>query len=164
MTRWLTQGSTVLRLDFTYTAAGQIATIKRYSDQAGTDLVATTVYTYDLQGNVTGIQSKDAAGATIDEFDYVYDLAGDLTSETDNGTTTNYSYDDQGQLTGDGTNSYGYDANGNRNSGSTTPGTGNQLTTDGVWNYSYDNEGNESKKVNISTGETGPMVSTTRTN
>ena len=154
LTRWLAEGSTVLRLDFTYTAAGQIATIKRYSDQAGTDLVATTVYTYDLQGNVTGIQSKDASGATIDEFDYVYDLTGNLTSETDNGTTTNYTYDNQGQLTGDGTNSYGYDANGNRNNGSNTPGTGNQLTTDGVWNYTYDKEGNESKKVNISTGET----------
>ena len=41
------------------------------------------------------------------------DGAGNLTSATINGKATSYSYNAGNQLTGDGTNSYSYDANGN---------------------------------------------------
>jgi RHS repeat-associated protein len=65
-----------------------------------------------------------------------------------------YSYDNTDQLTGDGTNSYGYDANGNRNTGGYTTGAGNQTTSDGTWTYTYDAEGNLVKKSKGASAET----------
>ena len=69
-----------------------------------------------------------------------------------NGTATTYSYDATNQVTGDGTTTLTYDANGNRtNTGYST--SANQSTTDGTWNYTYDNEGNLVEKVLIAGGE-----------
>jgi RHS repeat-associated protein len=69
------------------------------------------------------------------------------------GPTATYSDDGASQLTGDGTNTYSYNAEGNRNSTGYSTSTGNELSSDGTWNYSYDAEGNETGKTNISTGE-----------
>ena len=77
-----------------------------------------------------------------------------LSTETDNGVTTSYTYDAVNQLTGDGTRNYSYDLNGNRTGGSNHTGSANQLTTDGAWNFTYDNEGNLTKAVRISDGLT----------
>ena len=160
LSRILTQGGKTLRIDFIYDQFGRVVTQTRYSDAAGTDLVATTAFTYDATGNVTSIISTDASSATLDEFDYTYD-AGQLASETDfqpaimvDPQTINYSYDPQGQLTGDGTNSFSYDANGNRNMSGYTYDTSNtnEITSDGTWNYSYDGDGNITGKTNIASG------------
>ena len=71
--------------------------------------------------------------------------------------TADYGYDNTDQLktatysNGFQTNeSYGYDANGNRNTNSFTVGTNNRLTSDGTFNYTYDNEGNRLTKTRIS--------------
>src|SRR5882762_4208842 len=50
-------------------------------------------------------------------------------------------------------NNYGYDAAGNRNTGGSTPTTGNRLSTDGTWNYTYDAKGNVTEKDSVSTAE-----------
>ena len=157
LSRTTVVGSDDLRLDFTYTPNGQIATITRYSDLAGTALVATTTYTYDANGNVTDIKSVNASSTVIDEFDYVYDASGSLSSETDTQSgspvTTDYGYDSTGQLTSAGSNSYSYDPNGNPLNSGDTVGTDNEISSDGTYNYGYDNEGNETTKTNISTGD-----------
>ncbi len=62
-------------------------------------------------------------------------------------------YDPAGQLLSDGTATYSFDPNGNRDSTGYTTGSGNELTSDGTWNYSYDDAGNLIQKTNISTGE-----------
>jgi RHS repeat-associated protein len=156
--RTLTQGDQVLRIDFTYTAQGQIATETRYSDAAGTQLVATTTYTYDTAGNIASIVSTDAAGNPIANYAYTTDAAGNLTSQIENGVTSNFGYDAQGELTSTTTNATvdanSYEANGNRTNTGYVTGPDNELLSDGTWNYSYDAEGNETEKVNIATGVT----------
>src|SRR5262249_930501 len=64
-----------------------------------------------------------------------------------------YTYDANGQLTGDGTSTYSYDDNGNRNMSGYTVTTGNRISTDGTWNYGYDDEGNIVNKTKIVGGE-----------
>ncbi len=87
-------------------------------------------------------------GATV-LADYVweYDTNGRLTSFTSVDGVDQYSYDDNGQLTGVDSNyqtdeTYTYDANGNRTNTGYTTGTNNRLTSDGTYNYEYDDEGN----------------------
>ena len=160
LSRVLTQSGVVLRIDFTYDQFGRVATETRFSDAAGTTLVAITTFTYDLQGDVTSIVSKDASATTLDDFDYSYDV-GQLASETDfqpaidtAAVTTAYGYDPTGQLTSAGSTDYSYDLAGNRNMAGYTPGTTftNEIASDGTWDYSYDLNGNISEKVNIATG------------
>ena len=68
-------------------------------------------------------------------------------------TTTNYSYDPEGQLTAAGSQTYSYDANGNP-TGGTTVGTDNEVTSDGSWSYTYDAAGNRITATDSSTGDT----------
>ncbi|OAI40494.1 hypothetical protein AYO40_00745 [Planctomycetaceae bacterium SCGC AG-212-D15] len=141
-----------LRVDFTYDLAGNVLTETRYSDLAGTQLQGTTEYAYD--GNeLTSITHKDASGNVTAQYLYTYDLAQQLSSETDNGTPIGYSNDATGQLTSAGNTNYGYDPNGVPDGPGDVPGPNNELLSDGTWNYSYDQNGNVSGKVNIATGE-----------
>ena len=124
------------------------------------------------------IVSTDALGNPIANYAYTTDAAGDLTSQTENGVTSDFSYDAQGELIGDtigesttgstgdssgegtgtgastSTTAYSYDANGNRTNPGYVTGPDNELLSDGTWNYSYDADGNEIEKVNIATGVT----------
>ena len=59
---------------------------------------------------------------------------------------TTYGYDAAGQLTSAGASLYGFDANGNRNTGSNAVGADNLLASDGTWTYSYDANNNLIKK------------------
>ena len=93
----------------------------------GSALVGTTNEAYDAAGNVTSIVDKDAAGTVLLTYDYTYNTAGQLTSETDNGTTIDYQYDGAGQLIAAGSNTYNYDANGNRNGSGDVIGPDNEL-------------------------------------
>src|SRR5206468_980577 len=106
-----------LRIDFDNNKEGWTETLTRYSNLAGTNLVGSSLYAYDGAGTITNIQSYDSGSTLLNEFDYALDPVGRVTSviETQQGTptTTGYSYDAGGQLTGDGTNSYDYDDNGN---------------------------------------------------
>jgi len=87
-------------------------------------------------------------------YTYTYDLASRLTTEVLNGTTTTYQYDAANELTSDTANSYGYDLNGNRNTGSYQTDKANELKNDGVWTYTYDAEGNLTKKSKGANAET----------
>src|SRR5207247_5925850 len=107
-------GITPLRIDFGYDNADRRSSETRYSDLAGTTLVGTTTRGYDDANRLTSLQHKDASNTNIANYGYGYDSADRLTSESRNGTTTNYTNDATGQLLGDGTNTYSYDANGNR--------------------------------------------------
>ena len=64
--------------------------------------------------------------------------------------TTNYSYDNAGQLTADGNTSYTYDNNGNRTNTGYSTGSDNQLQSDGTFTYTYDAEGNCTSRTRIS--------------
>src|SRR5262249_48382787 len=107
-------GQPELRIDLTYDAAGNLVSQTRYADLAGTAKVGTGLYTDDGAGRVTGITDQDGSGVTLAQLAYTYDPAGRLTSQTVNGTTTTYTYDATGQLTGAGGTAYSYDAEGNR--------------------------------------------------
>jgi len=114
--------------------------------------LVTTSFTYDAVGRVTNIHHRDPSTDNISNFTYTYDAAGRpttevrLTSEDIGAVTTTYTYDITDQLTADGTATYTYDANGNREDANYDTGPGNQLETDGTWTYEYDLEGNLAKK------------------
>jgi RHS repeat-associated protein len=138
-----------------WTARGQLASVTRYSDAAGTQQVGVSSYTYDPQGHMLSINHVGTGGTSLASYSYKYDLANRLTSESDNGgASIVYSYDKANQLLGDGTHTYTYDAADNPTSNGLTPGPGNQLKTDGTWNYTYDKNGNQQTKTNPKTGET----------
>jgi RHS repeat-associated protein len=143
--------SAQLLLTFEYDGDGNLMSVNRYSDLAGTQLVGASIYAYNPQGLVSSIQHS-AGGTMLATFAYNYDAAGELTSGVDNGTTTAYAYDAAGQLTSAGPTNYAYDANGNPNQSSDTIGPNNELLSDGTWNYSYDLDGNMTGKTGVSGG------------
>src|SRR6516165_12057031 len=83
---------------------------------------------------------------------------GNVLTETLNGSTATYGYDNANQLITDNprgpTGGYSYDPNGNRAMTGYQTGTGNQLLSDGTWTYSYDSEGNLIKKTKGVNAET----------
>jgi len=150
------------RVDFTYTANGQYATINRYEDLTTTDLVAETTYTYDDQNRLTDLDHEKGA-TTLAGYDWTYDSSGRVTNfdSTEDGSV-DYDYDDRGQVTSadydyQTDESYTYDDNGNRtNTGYTTgytTGDHNLTTSDGTYNYTYDEENNRTKRTHISSGD-----------
>ena len=66
-TKTYQDANTQLRLDFGYDTAGNLTSVLRYSEVAGTTLVGSSQYTYS--GNqVTSIVHKDASGTVIVDF------------------------------------------------------------------------------------------------
>jgi YD repeat-containing protein len=147
-------GQAPLRIDFTYTVRDQVETTTRYSDLAGTTKVGSSTYSYDAAARLRNLQHRNGSGTLFSNYTYTYDLAHRLETETYNGTTVTYTYDDTNQLTGDGSNSYSYDLNGNRTMTGYQTGTGNRLTNDGTWTYTYDDEGSTTKKSKGTNQET----------
>ena len=161
------------RVDFEYNALGQFASITRYADLSGTDLVATTEYTYDDRGRLTDLEHAQNS-TTLAGYAWQYDAAGRIARFTISDATTShdydYTYDKTNQLTGvalDDTaiEAYEYDANGNREkSGLTgsqvdyTTGADNQLETvtagGQTFTYLYDAEGNTTARF-IDVGDDG---------
>ncbi len=72
---------TQLRIDYNYTAAGQLTGETRYSDLAGTTKVATTSVVYDAAGNLTSQIDKTGGGTSIANVTNIYDAKGRITSE-----------------------------------------------------------------------------------
>jgi RHS repeat-associated protein len=108
--------------------SGQVSDLKyRYDlDRAGTqdDMTAlltqvtaqiegsTTTTNYDYTSSVNRLTKVTIVGG--DTYQYTYDLAGNLTKKTVNGTATNYSYNNANQLTQvSGSASRSYDLDGN---------------------------------------------------
>jgi RHS repeat-associated protein len=159
LTRITQSGSGVLnkRVDMTYDAASQLTGVSRYSDLTGTQLVASSAYTYDAAGQLIDLQHRNKTSVLAD-YGYGYDADGRLIETTSPDGNSSYSYDEIDQLTGASysyqTNEgYSYDENGNRTNAGYQTGVNNQLLSDGVYNYSYDKEGNRTKRTNIATGE-----------
>ena len=99
--------------DFTYTADGQLHTINRYDTFATPrQTTAESVYTYNDDGNLTGLVDTDASGGALASYVWQYDAAGQVTDQysladaasgaTSSYTTwaqAHYNYDPDGQLT-----------------------------------------------------------------
>ncbi len=111
---------------------------------------------YDPAGNVSEIKHTNASGTTLLDYQYQWDSADRLSSETDtyNGTptTTTYGYDASNELTSANSATFTYDANGNRTMAGYQTGADNELLSDGTWNYTYDPAGNMISQVGISNG------------
>jgi RHS repeat-associated protein len=147
-------GTPELRLEYTRNDRDAVTEVRRYSDAAGTTLIGKTTLGYDDGGRVTSIHHKEADGDTIDHLQYEYDAGDRVLEETSTlGPTRNYGYDDTDQLTSDGTDSWTFDANGNRTLSGYETGDANQALSDGTWDYEYDDEGNQVQRTNISTNE-----------
>ena len=74
-----------------------------------------------------------------------------MTTQVDAEGTATFTYDNTNQLTavgGSRTESYGYDANGNRNTTGYTTGTNNEMTASPGMTYTYDNDGNMTAETN----------------
>jgi RHS repeat-associated protein len=111
-----------------------------------------TNYIYDSVSHLLSVLHQ-AGTTTLDGASYNYDPAGNRTSKGNylNGVTSNYGYDPLYELTqvtqgGSTTESYSYDAVGNRLSSSGVPtynyNSSNELTSDSSGSYTYDANGN----------------------
>ncbi|MFO0799724.1 MAG: LamG-like jellyroll fold domain-containing protein [Gemmataceae bacterium] len=150
-------GAVSSRFDSTYDALGRRATTAT--------LDGTWTYTYDGVGRLTRAVFASTNGAVPNQdLTYTYDARGNRTSTVVNGVTTAYTpndlnqytsvggvaqtYDADGNLLADGTNTYTYDVFGRVTSTTTAVGT----TT-----YTYDALGNRSSRT--TGGQTTRFVS-----
>ena len=150
-------GVTDKRADFVYTAAGQLATITRYADLAGTQLVASSTYTYDGAARLTGL-THARGGTTLAAYTWTYDAADRITQMTSPDGASDFAYDGTDQLTGadhsyQGDENYAYDATGNRTNAGYATGADNRLLSDGTYTYQYDAEGNRTRRTRLSDGQ-----------
>jgi RHS repeat-associated protein len=170
-------GSTVGSSVYSYDTSGDVTGIA-HLDASG-NVLDGFLYAYDAAGQVTsesdfgeaenpvgpiaGVSSPDVLDAAIlaSMESNGSTSGGSSTSTTTGGSSsaftgltspTNYSYDADGQLIGSGSQTYQYDANGNRINPGYVIGPDNQLLSDGTWDYTYDPDGNEIGKVDIATG------------
>ncbi|MGB8582166.1 MAG: RHS repeat-associated core domain-containing protein [Candidatus Sulfotelmatobacter sp.] len=111
-----------------------------------------TNYSYDSLSHLLSVLHQ-AGVNTLDGASYTYDPAGNRTAKTNylNATTSNYAYDALYELTqvtqgASTTESYSYDAVGNRLSSSGVPNysynSSNELTSNSTGSYTYDANGN----------------------
>jgi RHS repeat-associated protein len=143
------------REDMVYDNAGLLVSQSRYADTAGTTLEGTTAVGYHGPVLIGVLQHSDGAGIVLASFTYGYDTAGWLTSESTNGANTiGYTYDGAGQLTQAGDQTWGYDPNGNPNTGGAVVAGNNQLVSDGTWTYQYDAAGNVISRSDATAEET----------
>jgi RHS repeat-associated protein len=108
-----------------------------------------TSYSYTARNQISSIKHTSSVAGTLATYTYIYDAAQRLTTYSWSGGTVTFGYDPTNQLTsasGARTESYGYDKNGNRNTGSYVTTFGNRTTYDGTTTYVYDNEGNVVEK------------------
>jgi RHS repeat-associated protein len=147
-----------------YDANGNLSSLNRFADLAGTQPVAQTTYGYDALDRLTSI--TDQSGATpLDSEQVGYDPAGLVTSVTNPDASLTYTYNALSELVAATPASgstvaeaYSYDANGNRTGSGQqgtqdSIGTGNRLLSDGTYNYSYDANGNLTRRTAIATGK-----------
>ena len=111
-----------------------------------------TSYNYDSVSHLLSVLHQ-AGVNTLDGASYTYDPAGNRAAKTNylNGVTSNYAYDPLYELTQvtqgtSTTESYNYDAVGNRLSSSGVPtysyNSSNELTSNSSGSYTYDANGN----------------------
>jgi RHS repeat-associated protein len=147
-------GVSAMRFDYAYTARGEVSSVTRYSNLAGSSVVGTTTHDYDAAGRETHLVQKNGSGTILANYTYTYDAGDRMTSKIENGTTTSYSYDAADQLTADGAATFGYDATGNRTNAGYVTDTGNRMTSDGLWTWTYDAAGNVTKRSKGASSDT----------
>ena len=161
---WQGGGIDAAKVVYDYFDNGERKSLTRYSDATGTIEIGSTNYFYWKNGLSKSIVHSDGSGELLAGYAYQYDAAGRLIQETHHGDAYAYGYDKTGQLktvfiNGVLSESFTYDANGNRKT-STGPngpqayltGRGNQLLNDGLFAYTYDREGSLKTKSEIATG------------
>ena len=79
-TREQTGNSGTLRIDYTYTPDNQVATIKDYSNLAGTTLVAETDDTYNADNLMSNQQDRNGSATVYLNTTYSYDADSRLTT------------------------------------------------------------------------------------
>ena len=90
-----------------YDSASELTSI---TDTAGSTTLGTLLYDYDPDGRRTSVGGTFARTGLPATFNGTYDSANRLTSYTQNGVGKTLSYDANGNLAGDGTNTYTFDA------------------------------------------------------
>jgi RHS repeat-associated protein len=145
-------GTTGPEVTIAYDGDGLETKVSRSINASGIDVV--TTYAYDAANDVTLIGSyhvpegSSLSPMPVESNDATYNTDQQLTQEVETysgTTTTTYSYDNAGQVTGStgaSNDSYTYDLNGNRDSTGYTTGAGNEMTNSPGVTYTYDNVGN----------------------
>ena len=130
---------------------GNVPSVPRFRDPARPNGVNTS-YSYDSESHLLSVLHKLGVN-TVDGAGYTYDPAGNRIAKTNylNGITSDYAYDQLYELTqvtqgASTTESYSYDAVGNRLSSSGVPNytynVSNELTSDSLGGFTYDANGN----------------------
>jgi RHS repeat-associated protein len=153
-------GSTVAskRASFEYNALGQITKLQREHKPSGSwQEIATTHFTYDNVNRLTHLDHQRGGTNLFTGMSFTYDAMNRVTQAATQDGTASYSYDKNSRLTAadysyQTDESFGYDANGNRNMTGYTVGAANRILSDGTYDYTYDDEGNLIRRTNISTG------------
>ena len=77
------------RVDLTYNAGGEFATINRYADLTGTTLVAASVYGYDTNAQLTSLTQGTSGNATaFAGYGWSFDADGEVASFTNSAYAT----------------------------------------------------------------------------
>jgi RHS repeat-associated protein len=115
----------------------------------------TADYTYDVASQLTDLVHVAGVDSLV-SFNYTYDQVGNRLTRTRDDTTSAYLYDSLNRLTGatNPSESYDYDAVGNRNPLNSSYGVANRLLDDGTFTYTYDDNGNLETKNDKVTFET----------
>jgi RHS repeat-associated protein len=143
VTDWLS-----LQTAYTYNDAGML-TKAQLPNGVWTD------YGYDNADRLTSAVNKKTGPVTLSSFTYTLDAAGNRTQMVDLGGTNSYQYDQLYRLTqvtypGPTTDTYTYDAAGNRltkNATTNTYDAADQMLTVGAVSYGYDNNGNQTTRA-----------------
>ena len=145
------------RVTMAYNALDQRTQIARFQSTGTANPVATTDFTYDTANRLSGIAHKQGA-TNLNTYAYTYDPLSRLaTVESTLDGLTSYNYNQNDELqgasnTGAANESYGYDANGNRNTNGFTTASDNRMTASRGFTYLYDNEGNLTRRTNTISG------------
>jgi len=152
---WRNTGVEVGRVAYGYNPRGDLRLIERFSAGDTTSKINQTVYDLHDQRRLFGRISHQAIDGTVidnKEFIRTYNALNQVVTASNDGNSSTYTYDLDGQLTSVindvlPNESYFYDLNGNRLSshlhGSNyETGLNNQLLSDGENTYQYDSEGN----------------------
>jgi RHS repeat-associated protein len=104
-------GTTLQSFGYSYLKGGADTDLRQsVTDKAG----SVTSYTYTALNRLFEARTVNAAGAQTDDRKYGYDPMANIISQNINGTTTTLTYNGANQLVSDGSKTYSYDANGNQ--------------------------------------------------
>ena len=145
-------GATTKQVDFAYYNDGQVQTATSYLTVM--TQVAIGTYTYDGDERLTGLSYKHnrnaitTSGGGAISYSVSYDAASNITQVNSVDGTDNYGLDNADELTSASltSESYTYDANGNRIGDGYVTGAGNRMLCDGTYDYEYDADGNRIAK------------------